>query len=204
MAEINLNNTSTTDSGNLIFSGISSGIDSQSVINAIITSKRAQAVQIEGNIATNNDKLTAFGEMKTLATTFRDTLDNLRGSTSFFSTDVFDSKLAFTNSKVAATAAPGHVASEATEIMGVTVSDKAVKGSHVVEVVTLAKAQQLRGDAFASKTDDLSTLGVTMGDFTLNGKSVNVSAGDSLVDLRDKINATNTGATASNVNASIV
>ena len=43
-----------------------------------------------------------------------------------------------------------------------------------------------------------------MGDFMLNDKTITLNAGDSLLDLRDKINATNSGVDSSGVSASVI
>ena len=202
--ELNLNNISTTESGNVRFSGISSGIDSQSLIDSLLEAKRIPAVQIEAKITQNNDRLTAIADLKALTTDFAERLDVLRGSTSFFADDVFKTKQAFTNDRDSALAPPGHVRSAAGDILGVSITDGAVKGQRVVEVLNIAKAQQIRSDAFTDTNTDLTTLGVSAGSFDVNGKTINIAAGDTLLDLRDKINATNTGETPSNVSASIV
>ena len=202
--ELNFNNTSLNDSGSIRFSGISSGIDFQSSINAIIEAKRQPAVQIETKISLNDSKAAALNDLKELSASFASTLETLRGSSSFFSTDVFDSKVSFLDSQATAGAPAGHTPSAAAALLGVTVDDKAVPGSYAVEVVQTARAQQLRTDAFSSKTADLTTLGYTAGDFDINGRTVTLSAGDSLLDLRDKINAANTGLNPTNVSATVV
>jgi flagellar hook-associated protein 2 len=69
-----------------------------------------------------------------------------------------------------------------------------------VEVVSLARAQKLAGTAVA---DPAVALNMT-GTFSLNGVTVSVVATDTLNDVRDKINAGNTGLTPSKVSASIL
>lgn len=202
--DINFDNTSLTDSGNIRFSGLSSGIDFQSSIDAIMEAKRIPVTLIEEKITLNNAKSTALSELKALSATFAGTLDKLRGSTSFFAEDVFDTKISFLDTQSSATAPVGHTSSEAGTLLGAVVGKNAATGSHTVEIVQTAKAQQIRSDAFSSKTADLDTLGFTMGAMDINGETINLTAGDSLLDLRDKINATNTGETPSNVNATIV
>ncbi|MFT7433575.1 MAG: flagellar hook-associated protein 2 [Alphaproteobacteria bacterium] len=202
--DFNLDNTSQTDSGNVRFSGISSGIDSQKVIDSILAAKRIPATQIEDKIAVNSEKVTAYDQLQGLTKTFAEQLNGLRGGNSFFSDDVFDQKLAFADSRSTATAPVGHMPSTASSVLGVSADDTAIAGTHTVEVVQLARAHQIRSDSFTSKTDSLSSLGFTTGDFAVNGETVSVTAADTLLDLRDKINAANTGANPTNVNASIV
>lgn len=203
MTEFNLNNVTQSGSTTL-FSGISSGIDSQTTIEAILTAKRAPAVLIERKIDANNQKITDLNTLKDLATSFKDSLELLRGPTLSGSTDIFEQKLAFTTSQATATAPGGHVPSDADALLAATVSEDAVKGSHVVEVVQLAAAHQIRSDAFTSTTTDLTSLGYTAGSFTINGESVTLAVGDTLVDLQDKINSLNSGTSATNVAASII
>jgi flagellar hook-associated protein 2 len=199
----NFNNV-TQEGSQILFSGISSGIDSQSTIEAILAAKRAPAVLIEQKIETNNQKLADFNLLKDLSNNFKETLELLRAPVSSGSTDIFDQKLAFTTSQPTATAPGGHTPSDADSILGVSVTDDAVEGTHTVEVVQLATAHQIRSDAFVDTTTDLTTLGYTAGDFDINGQTVTLSAGDTLLDLQDKINALNAGATPTNVSASII
>lgn len=204
MTELNFNNTSLTDSGNIRFSGISSGIDFQSSIDAIMAAKRIPATQIEEKISVNDAKSAALLEMKNLSASFADSLDKLRGSTSFFAEDVFDTKVSFLESQATAGAPAGHTPSTAGTLLGTVIGKDASAGTHTVEVVQIAQAHQVRSDAFSSKSTDLSTLGFAMGDIDINGQTVSLTAGDTLLDFRDKINATNTGVNPSNVNATIV
>lgn len=203
MSDLNFNNV-TQNGAQLIFSGISSGIDSQSTIEAIIAAKRAPAVLIERKIETNNQKIADLTELQSLTSNFKDALELLRAPTLNGSTDIFKQKVAYTSSQATATAPADHVPSSADSILGVTVGADAIKGSHTVEVVQLAQAQQIRSDAFTDTATDLTTLGYTAGDFTINGQTVTLAAGDTLLDLQDKINALNTGTSPTNVSASII
>lgn len=202
--DFNLNNTSETSSGNLRFSGISSGIDSQNVINSIIEAKRIPATGIEDKISLNTEKVAVFDELQGLTAEFASQLDILRGGTSFFSKDVFENKLAFTDTRSSIAAPAGHEPSSAGSIVGVAVGENAIAGVHTVEVRQLAKAQQIRGDAISSTSDTLDSQGFSAGDFEINGKEISLSATDTIYDLRDKLNAANSGSTPSGVSASVV
>ena len=199
MVDLNSAFTSQTESGVLRFSGLASGIDSQSTIDAIIQARRAPIVNIEDKIEANNNRVAAYEEFKSLATDFKSALNLLRGDNSFSNTDVFKQKLAFSTAAATDTAPADHTPSEASSILGVSTTNKVTEASHTVVVKQLAKANQIRTDAFNSKTTDLTTLGVTAGTFTLNGETITVNAGDTLVDLRDKINSSESG-----VNATVI
>lgn len=85
-------------------------------------------------------------------------------------------------------------------LLSATASDAAAPGSYTVEVVSLARAEKLSGGSFASTTE---ARGIT-GSFHLNGKQVELSATDTLVTIRDRINAANTGSSPSGVSATIL
>jgi flagellar hook-associated protein 2 len=202
--DFSFDNSSATSSGNIRFSGVSSGINSQQIIDSIIASRRIQVTQIEDKISLNDERVSAIDQLQSLAKGFADSLDVLRGGNSFFVDDVFDNKLAFTSSRATATAPVGYVPSAAESVLGVNATDGAIAGQHTVEVVQIAKAQQIRSDAFGSTTNTLASQGFTIGDFEINGRNITLNASDTLLDLRDKINGVNSGVTATNVNASIV
>jgi flagellar hook-associated protein 2 len=67
-------------------------------------------------------------------------------------------------------------------------------------VVSLAAADQLGGQTFSSST---SALGLS-GEFYVNGQKIDVTSSDTLGSIRDKINALNSGTTATGVSASIL
>lgn len=190
--------------GRVSFSGATSGVDFKAIIDSTIASRRRPAVQIENRIAANTTKVADFNSLKALTTSLTNTLDKLRGSTSFFSTDSFQKRLAFATSQSTAAAAPGHVPSAAGTVLGAAVSAGAAKGAHTVEVLQTAKAHRVSSDALTSTTATLSSLGFTTGDLNIEGQAVTITASDTLLDLVDKLNSANTGATPTGVTASIV
>jgi flagellar hook-associated protein 2 len=202
MSSINLNNSSLTESGTLRFSGLSSGVDFQSTIDAIITARRQPITNIQDKITLTDSRKTAMQELQGLATTFTTSLNELRGNNSFFATDVFKTKQAFATSAPTDTAPGGHTPTAAGSLLGITTSTSAATGSHRITVQQVAKAHQIRSDSFNSLTDDMTTLGVTPGTMTLNGQAIVVSGSDTLADVRDKINVSGAGVTATIVSAS--
>ncbi len=203
MSSINTQFQSTTDSGNLVFSGLTSGIDTQSIINALMTARRAPAVQIENKIADNTTKLTDLGDLRTLANSFTSTLDTLKGNNSLSTTDVFNSRLAFTAAAAASGAPADHTPSQAGEIVGVSAGSGAETGQYRVIVNQRAQAHQIQSDVITSTTTALNDLDANfVGTFTVNGETVTIDSDDTLLDARDKINNTNSGVTATIVSAS--
>lgn len=202
--DFSFDNSARTSSGNVRFSGVSSGINSQEIIDSIISARRIQVTQIEDKISLNDQRVSAVDQLQSLTKNFAESMDVLRGGNSFFVDDVFDNKLAFSSSRATATAPVGFVPSASESVLSVNATDDATAGQRTIEVVQLAKAQQIRSDAFGSPTATLASQGFTVGNFEVNGRTVTLNASDSLLDLRDKINSVNSGVSATGVNASVV
>ncbi len=89
----------------------------------------------------------------------------------------------------------------ASDRLTVSTSSSVSPGMHQIRVDNLAHSHKLSSNSYAA-TD--TVLSLTAGDILISGKVVNISATDTLADIKDKINAANTGSTPSNVTASIV
>ncbi|MDD9912141.1 MAG: flagellar filament capping protein FliD [Alphaproteobacteria bacterium] len=202
MVSLNTNNISIGSDGQVQFSGLSSGIDFQSIIDTTITAKRATAVSIENRIETNSQQMEDYASLKTLSETFQSSLDVLRGSTSFFGDDIFESKTSFFTSTAAAGAPASHEPSSAGELISASVASDAATGTHTITIQQIAKAHQVRSGAITDKTATLLSEGVTSGTFEIGGETITVSATHTLIDLQDDINAANAGVTATIVSAS--
>jgi flagellar hook-associated protein 2 len=166
------------------FSGISSGFDYRSLVDAIIASEHKPVDTAQAQIDAATRSQTALKSFHDLLTTLRTALGALRDGTAF---DTL-------KADVAGTGVGGRTLLTATAGAG------AQPGSYQVEVVSLARAQKLSSTPVADASAALSL----SGDFTLNGVTVSVDAADSLLAIRDKINAANTGATPTKVTASIL
>lgn len=203
---INLNNLKVGNDGRVTFGGLSSGIDYQAAIDAIIAARRIPVDTLEKRVTANEEKITAYRDLSTLLTSLKESLNALRGAVTFGGTgNAFKAKQAFAS----ASRSDGGTASSAANLVGVTVTNAAATGSHTIEVLQTAAAHKIGGAAATSTTDDLGTAlglgaGTVAGSFDVNGVTIDVLAGDSLQDLRDRINAANTGSNATGVTASIV
>jgi flagellar hook-associated protein 2 len=164
--------------------GLISGIDYRALVDAIIASEHqpADAAQTQIDLATSR---------KTAVQAYRGLLDTLRGA--------FDALRKGTGlDAVAATVNGTGVGGRS--LLGATASSTAQQGTYEIEVVSLARAAKLGSTSVA---DPATALGYA-GDFTLNGVTLSVTATDTLNDIRDRINATNTGLTPSRVSATIL
>ncbi|HSA82461.1 MAG TPA: flagellar cap protein FliD N-terminal domain-containing protein [Geminicoccaceae bacterium] len=169
----------------------------QSALDGIMRAKRIPIDRIEQRIAGHALKIAAFQDLKSLARGLRDAVDRLRGVPSFDgSKDMFAAKQAFATSSRTDSQAPSDPAG-----LGVSVTNAAQATSHTVEVLQLGTAHKV---ASASISGGLTaTLGLS-GSFEINGRTITVEATHSLLDLRDRINAANSGSGATGVTASIV
>jgi flagellar hook-associated protein 2 len=82
-----------------------------------------------------------------------------------------------------------------------TAAATATPGTYNVEVDQLAAAEKVSGSIVATGAN--TALGVS-GTFSISGQTVTIAATDTLANVRDKINAVNTGATPSGVSAAIL
>jgi flagellar hook-associated protein 2 len=200
---LNFSNISVDSStGKVNFSGLGSGLDYQSIINGIITAKTVPVDNLKTTITDNTKKIGAYNDLKSLLQTLQDALSNLRGAVSIDnSSSVFQAKDVFAST----TRADGQSPSAAANLVGVTVTNAATLGKHTIEVQRLAAAHKIGTKAVSSVNTGLGVSGsfdMKLGDGA--SKTFTISATDTLQDLRDRINAANTGASATGVSASIV
>jgi flagellar hook-associated protein 2 len=196
---VSINNFNVDDSGRVTVSGLGSGIDYQSAVDSIIKAKQIPIDTLETRITTNQTQITAYQTLNGLMTSVQSALKNLRGAITLDnSTNAFAIKQAFAS----VSRSDGGTASAAANLIGVSLTNTAAAGTHSIEVLQTAASQKISSDAYASQT---ATLGFANGDqFTIEGKTINLSSADTLLSLRDRINAANTGATPTGVSANIV
>ena len=197
--EVNFDSIKIDDSGRVSFSGLGSGIDFIGAVDTIIEAKRIPVDRLETKIESNQEKIAAYQEFRSVLNAFQSSFANIRGAATVGnSANIFSAKEAFAS----VSRTDGATPSSAAALIGVTVTNAAVVGSHNIEVLQTAAAHKISSDAFASTS---TALGLTEGDqFTIEGKVITVSAGDTLLSLRDRINNANTGTTPTKVSASVV
>lgn len=189
-----------TEDGRVRFSGFGSGIDFEAAIEGIMEARRIPVDRLETKIAENTAQIDALNTLQTHLQALEEKAAKLRGAVSFDATkDVFKAKEAFAS----ASRSDGGTASPATSLLTANVSNDAQATSHSIEVLQTAQAHKIGSDPVADASSGL-TFTNGGGSFTVNGESVSVSDGDSMLDVRDKINNANTGSNASGVSASVV
>lgn len=193
-----LGGTLRTDSnGRTTLTGAGSDIDFGETVDKIIEAKRQPAVRLENRIEANQTKVDALSELQSLLAQLEDAASVLRGRPTFDNSgNVFEQKEGF----LTASRSDSQTPSAATSILTANVENSAQVGSHSLEVLRTAQGQQVASDSVADAGADL---GIT-GDFTVNGRTITLDATDSLLDVRDKINAANSGGNATGISASVV
>ena len=181
MSSLNLNNIYVGDNGRVQLSGGSSNIDFVDTVDQMIAARRIPADNLERRVEANDEKIAALKELQTLVGTLKDSMSNLYGAGDN-SRNIFEAKQIFASSD----------GSEAGTLMGVTASNAAETGSYNFEINQVASRHKLSSDtqAVAASADITGITGT--GTFTVAGgagsSTVTVSAGDTLQDIRDKIN----------------
>lgn len=165
------------------FSGLASGFDYRSLVDAIIEQERQPAARLESRIATLGRQQQAIENLRGLLRSFESAAASLRDGTAFDTTTSTTSILSGTRALATVTTAPG-----------------VQQGEHTLSVTQLARAAKLIGTGAASTADQLGAAGT----ISINDFSVDVEATDTLATLRDKINALNSGSTPSGVVATIL
>ncbi|MDF1503724.1 flagellar filament capping protein FliD [Roseisolibacter sp. H3M3-2] len=168
--------------------GLSSGIDSKALVEQIMLLERRPAARLETQIGLNKKKSDAFDQLRKL-------LDALRTAAEGFKTG--SGLSAFTTSASGADSA-------GRSLLAATAGTGAAPGTHQIEVKSLARAQKTIGAAQAAGA--ATALGLT-GTFAMSVGGtevgqVTVEATDTLLQVRDKINAL--GGVAPKVQATVL
>lgn len=171
--------------------GIGSGLDISGIISKLMQVEQRPLAQLDTKEAKQQTQLSAFGSLKSALSSFQDSVKALAKPNMFngYKTTMTDTTLA-----------------------SVSASSSAVAGTHDITVRSLAQAQKVASDTFAT-TDTIvgsGTLTINFGtyedgSFTANtekaAQTITIdSAKSTLADIRTAINAANAGVTASIVN----
>jgi len=174
-------------STNLV-AGLSSGFDWRSMIDQLkeIEHKRVDLVQDQKT--EYEDKLSEWQSFNTKLLSLKTAAADLKDTEDF---NVYTSDMTSDSSMV-----------DASDILSVSTSSSASKGSYTITVSSLATAQKLSSRSFSGFSDALGA--AFAGDILINGVAVSISETDTLASIRDKINNANAGTTPTGVTASIV
>lgn len=212
MGDILGGSLSVGDNGQTRLTGAGSDINFQKTVDKIIEARRAPAVRFENRIEDKQAQVDALETLKTRLSKLQSAADKLRGQPSFDDAgNVFEAKEGF----LTASRDDAQTPSPANSIMTANVENSAEAASHDLEVLQTGQAHKAASDASlvaeaGTSLNDGANLGSTFdgGTFELgidgNVKSVTIDGNDSLLDVRDKINAANGGDNPSGITASVV
>lgn len=171
--------TTTSATGSITSTGIGSGLDVSSIVAKLMSIESQPLTLLQNTASSLNSTLSAVGQLKSLTSTMRDAASGLT------SLDLWNS--------TKSSSTDGTVVSAST-------ADGAAVGNYSVTVSALASSQTVSSQAYGSSTS-------TVGEGTLSLKvgsnaavDVSVAATDTLADIRDKINASGAGVSATIIN----
>jgi flagellar hook-associated protein 2 len=172
--------------GTSFISGLSSGIDWSTIVTQLIAVDQRSVTLVSNQQSAYQAKLKEWQSFNTQLLTLKTAADALNDPDSF---NVFKTVMSTDNSSV-----------QAGSLISASADTSAIADSYTIKVVNLATAQKLSSDTFADATSALGTS--YAGDITINGKTLTVSATDTLAGVANKINNLNAGVTASMLNFS--
>ena len=165
-------------STNLV-SGLASGFDWRSMIDKLIEVEHKKVYLVEDQKTENENQLSEWQSFNTKLLSLKTAAGDLKDPDDF---SVYTSSMSSDSSTV-----------DASDILSVSTSSSASKGSYTIKVSSVATAQKLSSQSFISPTDELGAS--YAGDILINGVAVSISATDDLADVRDRINNANAGTT---------
>ena len=172
-------------STNLV-SGLVSGFDWRSMIDQLIEIEHQRVDLVEDRKSEYESKLTEWQSVNTMLLSLKTAASALSVESAF---NVYTSSATSNTSKAAS------------DLLTVSTSSTASPGTYEIKVNNMAKSQKLSSKSY-SATD--TAISLSAGDILVSGRVVNIAATDTLADIKNKINAVNTGSSPSNVTANIV
>ncbi len=169
--------------------GIGSGLDVESIVTKLMSIEQRPVAQLKTQASTIQTKISAYGQLQSALSTFKDAASALGKTTTWGATTATSSDAG----------------------VRVSTSDSAPAGNYAIEVKSLAAAQSAvtRGYESADELVGAGTLRVEIGSFgqagfapqpNLDAINIDISATDTLTTVRNKINAAGAGVSAIIVN----
>jgi len=174
-------------STNLV-SGLASGFDWRSMIDQLMEIEHRKVDLVEDQKTEYEDKLSEWQSFNTKLLSLKTVSADLKDTEDF---DVYTSDMTSDSSTV-----------DASDLLSVSATSSASKGSYTITVSSLATAQKLSSGSFSDYSEALGAS--YAGDILINGVAVSISATDTIANVRDKINNANAGTNPTGVTASIV
>jgi len=177
--------------------GTGSGLQLESLVTKLMSAESVSLTTLQKKQATYTTKISAMGTLRSALASLQTAANAMVPSAVQTAADKYASYTATLANTSVATA---------------TATTGAVAGKYSLEVSSLAQGQRLTSSAFTSSTTSITSTGGTItldlgtlssGTYTADSArsySLNLSAGATLSDLRDAINKSNAGVTATIIN----
>lgn len=174
-------------STNLI-SGLSSGIDWRNMIDQLMKVEHRPVDLVENQKTEYENQLSEWQSFNKQLLSLKSAVGSLKDPEDFY---VYTSNMSSDSATV-----------DASDLLSVSTTSTAAKGTYAIKVNTLATAQKLSSASFSDYDEALGSS--YAGDMLINGTAVNITADDDLAAVRDKINNANQGTDPTGVTASII
>ena len=159
------------------FTGLGSGIDTASMIDALMSVEKRPIERLETKQNLVLQKKKAFQSFNTLISGLQTSSQRLAKSETFQTLQT---------------------SMEPNKTLAASVNRGASTGSYTIEVLQTATAEQLSSSTFGDRLDQLNL----SGNLLINGVGIEIKAEDSLLDINNKINKSQSGVSASVVSVS--
>jgi flagellar hook-associated protein 2 len=162
-------------------SGLSSGFDWASMIDQLIEVEKAPVTLVENQKSAYESQLSAWQSFNTQLLSLKTAAQALSEPDDF---NVFTSSMTSGDADV-----------DAEDLLTVSATSDSSVGIYTITINNIATAQKIGSGTFTSGIDALGD-GFS-GDIIINGKTISISETDGLDDIRNRINNSNAGVTAS-------
>ncbi|RME00150.1 MAG: flagellar hook protein [Calditrichaeota bacterium] len=166
-------------------SGLASGLDWRSIVDQIIAIDHKSVDLFQQQRDKYDSQLSEWKTIQSKLNSLKSLVEDLKKEKSY---NLYMSSTSSSSS------------TSADDIVSVTTTNSASQGTYNIRVLQKAQALKVGSAIFSSKDQALSL----SGEFLINGKAVSVSTTDTLENIRDNINALNTGTDATGVTATIL
>jgi len=174
------------------FDGVISGLQTGSIINAMVSLQQAPITALQNQITTDNARDAAYQSVSSAVSSFQTALQSLLVSNNVMGTSATTSTSGILTATASSAATTGPFQVWVSRLATATSVTTGGAGTAQPLGTAIDPTQTLANAGFATTP--------TVGTFTINGKSINVSSTDTLNSVIGSINSSGAGVTASLVN----
>lgn len=188
ISPINLGSFYTNSNGATVSSGISSGLNTESIVKALTASQESQIAKLQDQVDVNTEQSTTLTSLKQTLTALQSSLGLLSNPQSFdTTTNVFNVRIANITS---------NTSQSASNYLTTTVASGTASGTYsITDITSLATFTTQETSAFTLDDEDDAVVTATAtagflraGAFIVNGQTITLAADDNLSDIADKFN----------------